>query len=77
MTDPPLSRAGSLPQGPAATHKQVLWLTQGICDEMRPHSLSRRAAITRRETPSDSPFVPATADHRPDDRTGLHRLLGQ
>ncbi|CAI8748961.1 hypothetical protein EMIT0194MI4_140105 [Pseudomonas sp. IT-194MI4] len=55
----------------------VLWLTQGICDEMRLHSLSRRAAITRRETPFDSSSVPAAADHRPDDRIGLHRLLGQ
>jgi hypothetical protein len=45
-------------------------LTQGICDEMRPQPLSRRAAITCREASSDPPIVPAAADHPADDRPG-------
>jgi glutamate/aspartate transport system ATP-binding protein len=65
------SRASSLLQ------EGERWLTQGICDEMRPQPLSRRAAITCREASSDPPIVPAAADHRPDDRPGLYRLLGQ
>nr|GEZ46661.1 nodulation protein W, putative [Tanacetum cinerariifolium] len=47
------------------------WSAQDDCDEMRPPSLSRRAAITRRETPTDSPSFCAAADHPADDCAGL------
>ncbi len=48
---------------------------QDDCDEMRLHSLSRRAAITCREASSGPPTVSAPADPPADDRAGLRRYL--